>query len=145
MTYYADKTKTEAFAEFGARTNNKINEYSAIARDGSIVLECWYQHVKLLPDRRWRYQVDNLSEWINSHGRNLMLKHLRLAADEGRPVRLIIVKLKNNPNADIAHMDASSEPKDITTHHDRIGEVVELTTSKLIIDFRKNDKTIAEE
>jgi hypothetical protein len=137
MSYTRDQTKTEAFAEFRATTNNKINEYSAIAEDRSIVLECWYQHIKSLPDRTWRYQIDNLSSWINAHGKNLMLKHLRLAVDEDRPIRLIIVKLKNNPNADIAGMDASNEPKVIIPYRDRIGKVVELNPDRLVIDFKK--------
>ena len=141
MTYYADKTKTEAFAELGARTNNKVNEYSAIADDGSIVLECWNQHITSLPDRTWRYQIDNLFAWTNSHGKDLMLRHLHLAVDEDRPIRLIIVRLKNNPNADIAGMDASNEPKVIIPYRDRIGTVVELSPDKLVIDFRKEKHT----
>lgn len=137
-TFFRDKTKTEAFAEFGAKTNNKVNEYSAVANDGSIVLECWSQHITTLPDRIWRYQID-VSSWINPHGKDLMLRHLQLALEEDRPIRLIQVKLKNKPNADIARMDASNEPKDITTHHDRVGRVIEATETSVIIDFRKQE------
>ena len=140
MPYYPHKTKTQAFAEFGARTKNKVNEYSAIAEDGSVVLECWYQHIKSLPDQSWRYQIDNLSSWSNSHGKELMVNHLQLAADEGRRIRLIIAKLKKNPNADIAGVDASNDAKDIITYHDRVGTVIELTKNNLIIDFRKQNK-----
>jgi len=136
VNYYRDKTKTEAFAEFGAKTDNKINEYSAVANDGSIVLECWSQYIKLLPDRIWRYQID-ISLWLNPHGKDLMLRHLQLALAEQRPIKLIKVKLKNNPNADVARMDASNEPKEITTYPDRVGRVVEATENTVIIDFRK--------
>jgi hypothetical protein len=137
MTHTMNQTKTEAFAEFGAQTNNKLNEYSAIAEDGSIVLECWNQHVTLVPERVWRHQIDNLSTWINAQGKNLMMKHLQLAIHEDRPIRLIIVRLKDNPNRDIAGMDASNEPKFIIPYRDRIGKVVELSPDKLVIDFRK--------
>jgi len=137
MTYHRDKTKTEAFADLGAKTLNRMNEYSAIAKDGAIVLECWNQHIGSLADGTWRYQLNDLSSWTNSHGKNLMLEHLGLAVNEGRPIRLIIVRLKKDPNADIAGIDASNEPKVIIPYHDRIGQVVELTRNNLIIDFRK--------
>jgi hypothetical protein len=90
MSYHRDKTKTEAFAEFGAKTRNKMNEYSAEAEDRSIVLECWNQYITPLADGTWRYQLENLSSWTNIHGRDLMLEHLRIAFAEERPIRLIM-------------------------------------------------------
>ena len=142
MSYFRDKTKTEAFADLLARTVNPMNEYSAIAEDGSLVLECWNQYIKLLPDGTWRYQIKDLSSWSNVHGKRLMLEHLQLALDEDRPVRLITVRLKNNPNVDVGGMDASNEPKVIIPYLDRVGKVVELTANNIIIDFRKQQPSL---
>jgi hypothetical protein len=141
MSYYRDKTKTEAFADLGARTVNKMNEYSAIANDGAIVLECWNQYIKSLPDGTWRYQIDDLSSWTNLHGKDLMLQHLELALSEDRPIKLIIARLKNDPNAEVGGMDASNEPKVIIPYTDRTGRVVELSSNNLIIDFRKQKES----
>src|SRR5215217_4795030 len=82
MNYFRDKTKTQAFADLRARTNNRMNEYSAIAEDGPIVLVCWNQYIKSLPDGTWRYHIDDLSSWTNVHGKDLMQEHLKLAHDE---------------------------------------------------------------
>ena len=39
MNYFRDLTKTEAFAAYGAKVKKPLNEYSAIADDGSVVLD----------------------------------------------------------------------------------------------------------
>jgi len=57
MTYIRDLTKTEAFAEFGAILKNRLNEYSAPASDGSIVVECWSKYIKRLDHGSWLYHV----------------------------------------------------------------------------------------
>jgi hypothetical protein len=62
-----------------------------------------------------------------------MLQHLQLALDEDRPIRLIIARLKNNPNAEVGGLDASNEPKVIIPYPDRVGKVVELTANNLML------------
>ena len=136
MSYFRDITKTEAFAGFGARTNNRVNEYSALADNGKIVLECWDQYINTLADGTWRYQID-MSKWTNSHGKDLLLQHMHIAFEEARNIRLIMVKFKNNPNRDVAGIDATKEPKWIIPRKDRIGRVIDLRRDKLIVDFRK--------
>ena len=140
MTYFRDVTKTDAFAGFEARTNNRVNEYSAVANNGEIVLECWDQHTNTLPDGTWRYEVD-MSKWTNSHGKGLLLQHMRLALEKTRNIRLIIVRLKNDRNRDIAGLDTSKEPKWIIPHENRIGRVITLEPDHLIVDFRKRTST----
>ena len=66
----------------------------------------------------------------------------QLALDEDGPIRLIIARLKNNPNAEVGGMDASNEPKVIMPYPDRVGKIVELTASSLIIDFRKQKPSL---
>src|SRR5260370_21516594 len=137
MSYFRDITKTEAYAGFGARTNNRVNEYSAVAdNNGEIVLECWDQYIDTLPDGTWRYQID-MSKWTNSHGKGLLLQHMRIALEDARNIRLIIVRFKNNPKRDVAGIDATKEPKWIIPHKDRIGRVIDLEHDNLIVDFRK--------
>ncbi len=65
MNYFRDLTKTDAFAEYGAVLDNPVNEYSAIAEDGSVVVECWSTLIKRIADGVWRYHVDDFSEWTN--------------------------------------------------------------------------------
>jgi hypothetical protein len=74
MSYSRDLTKTEAFREYGATVKNVLNEYSAIANDGSVVLECWTHLIgDKQPDGEWRYQIDDLSTWTNIHGKEFFV------------------------------------------------------------------------
>ena len=62
MNYFRDLTKTEAFAAYGSKVKNPLNEYSAIAGDGFVVLECWTHLIDdKRPDGVWRYEISDLT------------------------------------------------------------------------------------
>ena len=95
MSYSRNLTKTEAFREYGATVKNVLNEYSAIANDGSVVLECWTHLIDdKRPDGAWRYQIDDLSTWTNIHGKELLQEHLGFAFNENKPIRLVLATPK---------------------------------------------------
>lgn len=115
MPYFRDLTKTEAFAEFGAVLNNPVNEYSAVAEDRSVVIECWGHLINRIGDGVWRYCVDDFSEWTNMAGKNQLERHLQYAIDEDRPVRLVMATPKSGARPKVAKLDGTKIPKTIST------------------------------
>ena len=130
-------TLTDAFAEYGA-TRRSPYDYSAIAKDGSVVVSCWGQLLKDQENGIWRYKVDDLSAWTSNPGsRNLFKRHLEYALAEDRPIRLIIAQEKDNPPPKIAGTDGRKIRKTYSVRKDRVGKVVFFDGNKVNIDFKK--------
>ena len=138
MTYFRDLTKTQAFDEYGAVLTNHVNEYSAIAKDGSVVLECWNHLIERESDGAWRYQIDDLSTWTNNHGKNLLLRHLKYALEENRPVRLVRAIPTENAKPEVAGVDGTKIPKSIDVRKDFVGKVLAFDGNHFVIVFRRN-------
>jgi len=66
-------TLTEAFAEYGAKRRG-VYDYSAIAKDVSVVVSCWGQLLKDRENGIWRYEVDDLSAWTSNLGSKNLFK-----------------------------------------------------------------------
>ncbi len=130
-------TLTQAMADYHA-VRRGVYDYSAISKDGSLVVSCWGQLLKDLGNGVWRYEVTNLSKWTsNPSSRNLFKKHLSFALSEDRPVRLIIAKEKDFPRPEIAGTDGRKIRKEYFAQKDRVGKVVVFDGKRVRIDFKK--------
>ena len=138
MSYFRDITKTEAFAQYGAKLNNPINEYSAIATDGSVILECWTHLIDdKRPDGKWRYQIDDFAHWTNSHGKRLLMSHLLYAFEHNKKIRLVLATPKKGAKPAVAGLDGTKIPKIISIREKWIGRVVSIDDEHFIVDFQK--------
>ena len=138
MTYFRDLSKTQAFAEYGAVLTNHVNEYSAIAKDGSVVLECWNHLIERESNGAWRYQIDDLSTWTNNHGKNLLVRHLKYAFEETRPVRLVRAIPTENAKPEVAELTERKYQRVSTSERILfIGEVLAFDSNHFVIVFRR--------
>jgi hypothetical protein len=132
-----DTSFKAAFAEFGAKSQNLRNVYSAIADDGSIVVCCWANLIK--PNSgKVRYEIEDLQEWTsNAIGREALKAHISLAFSEGRKIRMIRVEPQAGPTTQIAGRDGSQIVKKVFAQKNLVGTVVHYDGVKLIVDFEK--------
>jgi hypothetical protein len=127
-------TLTEAFANYGAKLKNTRWAYSAIADDGAIVFSCWSDHLKSIDEGHMRYD-DCLSRWdSNQLGKNLFVKHLKMAIDGNLPVRLVVAR--QDGRKERVSGDASSLPKTFSVVNNLVGKVVEFDGDVFAIEFR---------
>jgi len=128
---------TEAFAYYSATLRDHRRAYSAIARDGSLVLSCWGHRFKFRPCGALRY-ADKFSRWVlnsyGSYGKSRLQNHLRQAFEGGLSVRLVIATA-GDPNAIDEGRDASRASNTWDVRNDLSGRVVELTTEGFAVDF----------
>jgi hypothetical protein len=85
-----------------------------------------------------RYE-DGFWRWdVNAHGKKLLRTHLQTALASRMPVRLIMTCVADRQGrADVdAGKPAHELPKTFVVRKNWIGEVVEFTDEKFIIDFR---------
>jgi hypothetical protein len=131
-----DLNLTEAFAKYGAKPVNRQWAFSAI-EDGSLVLSCW-QHKITTEKGVWRYS-DCLSRLQSqTHGRNLLEKHLGQAHNEKLRVRIVIVATNEAGIAIVdAGEDASKIEKTFDVREDYIGQVVSFDGDAYVIEFKK--------
>src|SRR5260370_1993902 len=128
-------TLTQAMADYHA-VRRGVYDYSAISKDGSLVVSCWGQLLKDLGNGVWRYEVTNLSKWTsNPSSRNLFKKHLSFALSEDRPVRLIIAKEKDFPRPEIAGTDVRKIRNEYFPQHHRVRKTVLCTANRVITHF----------
>jgi hypothetical protein len=127
-------TLTAAFANYGAKLKNTRWAYSAIADDGALVFSCWSDHLKSINEGHLRYD-DRLSRWDSNHqGKNLLVKHLKMAIDGNLPVRLVVATPDNRKER--VSGDASSIPKTFSIMNNLIGKVVEFDGDTFTIEYR---------
>ena len=127
-------TLTAAFAYYGAKLKNTRWAYSAIADDGALVFSCWSDHLKSIDEGHMRYD-DRLSRWASNHqGKNLFVKHLKMAIDGKLPVRLVVAKVVDRKER--VSGDASSLSKTFSVVNNLVGKVVEFDGDAFAIDFR---------
>ncbi len=130
-------TLTKGFAHYGARLKNFRWAYSARADDGSLVLSCWQQYLTPLRNGLLRYEVNDFSLWTSKNGKSLLLEHLKQAVDSKLPVRMVLATTVDR-KAVVAGVDGSKIPKTFRLwRDDLIGKVVEVTSERFIIDFRR--------
>jgi hypothetical protein len=126
-------TLTAAFATYGAELLNPRWAFSAIARDGSLVLSCWNHFLKKFLDGHERYE-DRLSRWTaNTPGKQLLIEHLQLAVAKKLPVRMVVATLWEPRER--TNNDASALRKTFAVHRNTVGKVVEYDGDRFAIDF----------
>lgn len=126
-------TLTAAFATYGATLKNTRWAFSAIARDGSLVLSCWKHFLKSFVDGHKHYE-DHLSRWAtDTPGKKLLTEHLKLAVARDLPVRLVVATV-DEPAKDLER-EAGTRQKTFSVHVDMVGKVVEFDGNRFAIDF----------
>lgn len=130
-------TLTEAMARYDA-TRRGVYDYSAISeKDGSLVISCWGQLLKLT-NGVLKYEVADLSAWASNPGsRNLFKRHLEYALREKKSVRLIEAKEKDTPPPKIAGTDGRKIRKEYLVRKEFVGNVVLFDGNRVIVDFKK--------
>jgi hypothetical protein len=138
VSYSRDLTLTEAFAEYGAILGNHINEYSAIAKDGSVVIGCWERRIKRTAPGVWRYEVRDVLQWA-AHGRNVLMEHLKYASSQSKPLRIVVVVPSGEIGEKIYDESVSGRniPKSYHVRKDFVGQVVSLDENHFILDFKR--------
>jgi hypothetical protein len=127
---------TEAFQRYGATLRNVQWAFSAIAEDGSVVLSCWDQYLKLAGKGVLRY-TDTLSRRRHKkHGKPLLNEHLKFALLEGRPIRLVISYTEETDVVDLG-ISAAGIKKDFEVRPDLVGRLVEFDGDRYVIDFTR--------
>jgi hypothetical protein len=125
----------KAMAVYGAICRG-IYDYSAIARDGSVVVSCWGQLLTDIGNKTLRYEVADLSQWTsNPSSRNQFKHHLEHAIQNDRRIRLIIAKEKETPAPKIEGTDGRKIQKVFFVEPDFIGRVIAIDGNRVVIDF----------
>ena len=118
---------TDAFQRFGAKPSNRLRGLSAIATDGSLVLNCssaQFGH----PSRGVLRYEDALSrETPESKDVALLGKHLALARDGALPIRMVVTSAPGTATAS----------KNIHVRPDLVGKVVTFDGDHFVIDFTR--------
>ena len=117
-------TLTAAFATYDAELMNPRWAFSAIARDGSIVLSCWNHFLKKFLDALWT---------ANTPGKQLLIEHLQLAVAKNLSVRMVVATLVDPRER--TNDDASALRKTFAVHRNMVGKVVEYDGDFFAIDF----------
>lgn len=126
---------TEAFQSYGAKLVNPQWAYSAIAKDGSLVISCWSHKLKLR-DRVLTY-TDRLSRWkLNPPGKNLLIQHLTTARDQTLPVRLVIAPT-DQPDVVDRGEEASTIQKTFHVKKNVVGKIAVFDGDNFTIEFRE--------
>jgi len=129
---------TEAFARYNAKLRNVRWAYSAIATDGSLVISCWDQYLSEKPGGILCYDVTDFSQWTsNPNGKKLLQQHLSQALKRGLRVRMVHV-ITADRKAVVAGVDGSKLEKTITVREELLGTVINLTSKRFTIDFKKS-------
>ena len=131
----ATLTYTAAFRAFGAKLANPMWAYSAIAKDGALVLSCWRHKLKL--NNRILTYTDRLSRWEpNTPGKNLLMKHLTQARDEALKIRLVVA---TTDRPDVVDRGEAADKIKKTFHikPDVVGKVTLFDGDNFSIEFRE--------
>lgn len=126
---------TEAFRFYKAKLANPMWAYSAIAKDGALVISCWSHKLKL--QNGVLTYTDRLSRWdLNSPGKNLLTQHLREGLEQGLAVRLIVA---TTDQPDVVDRGEAADKISKTFHvkPEVVGTVTLFDGDNFLIDFRK--------
>jgi hypothetical protein len=117
----------DAFERFGAKPTNRLRGLSAIATDGSMVLNCshaFFAH----PSRGVLRYEDKLSrESAESKDSVLLGQHLALARDGALPIRMVVMQR--------ADASAAGRRQGFHVRPDLVGKLVKFDGDHFIIDF----------
>src|SRR5580658_9692547 len=92
----------EAFGKFGSKPSNRLRALSAMAADGSMVLNCSPVYFGHPAQGVLRYE-DRLSrEGADTKCTELLGQHLTLARDAALPVRMIVTSVVNEPKRSVS-------------------------------------------
>lgn len=131
----ANLSFTEAFRAYGAKLANPMWAYSAIAKDGAVVISCWSHKLKL-KDGVLSY-TDRLSRWEpNTPGKNLLIEHLSAGRDQSLPVRLVIATT-DQPEVVERGEDASNIRKTFHIKEEVVGQVTYFDGDNFVLEFRR--------
>jgi hypothetical protein len=124
----------DAFRAFGAQPSNRVRGVSAIAADGSMVLNClqaYFGH----PCRGVLRYEDRLSrESADSTDNKLLAQHLALARDGALPIRMVVTTSPANEKRGVGGRCFHVRP-------DLTGKVVEFDGDHFIIDFTRREQS----
>lgn len=123
---------TDAFGRFGAKPINRLVGLSAIAADGSMVLNCSHAYFGHPSRGVLRYE-DRLSrESADSRDNKLLCQHLTLARDGALPIRMVVTSLADEKNR--------TGSRSFHVRPDLIGKVVEFDGDHFIVDFTRREE-----
>jgi hypothetical protein len=124
----------DAFRAFGAQPSNRVRGVSAIAADGSMVLNClqaYFGH----PCRGVLRYEDRLSrESADSTDNKLLAQHLALARDGALPIRMVVT-------TSLANEKRGAGGRCFHVRPDLTGKVVEFDGDHFIIDFTRREQS----
>ncbi len=119
----------DAFGRFGAKPSNRLRALSAMAADGSLVLNCspaCFGH----PSRGVLRYEDRLSrEPTGSNDPALLGQHLTLARDGSLPVRMVVTTVNDDKRGG----------RSCHVRPDLIGKVVQFDGDHFIVDFTREE------
>jgi hypothetical protein len=125
----------DAFRAFGAQPSNRVRGVSAIAADGSMVLNClqaYFGH----PCRGVLRYEDRLSrESADSTDNKLLAQHLALARDGALPIRMVVTSVAPEKRG------AGAGGRSFHVRPDLTGKVVEFDGDHFIIDFTRREQS----
>jgi hypothetical protein len=123
-------TLIDAFRRFGARPSHRLGALSAMAEDGSMVLNCSSLNF-VHPTRGVLRYEDRLSrESSDSKNVGLLAQHLTLALGDALPVRMIVASLANAKDG---------AARGYHVRPDLVGKVLEFDGDHFIVDFRRQE------
>jgi hypothetical protein len=124
----------DAFRAFGAQPSNRVRGVSAIAADGSMVLNClqaYFGH----PCRGVLRYEDRLSrESADSTDNKLLAQHLALARDGALPIRMVVTSVPTEKRG-------AGGGRSFHVRPDLTGKVVEFDGDHFIIDFTRREQS----
>ena len=116
-----------AFAQFGAKPQNRLRGRSAIADDGALVLGCSTLHFRRPGPGVLRYEDALSRDSGDRSGAALLGEHLVLARDGNLPIRMIL----------IAETGEGKPRHRIHARPDVIGRLVDFDGDHFIVDFTR--------
>jgi hypothetical protein len=121
----------DAFRAFGAKPNSRLRCASAMAEDGSVVLNCTYAHFGHPARGVLRYE-DRLSrETANAEDSKRLGEHLTLARDGELPIRMVVT---SRPE------ENGTGPRSFYVRPDLTGKVVKFDGDHFIVDFTRPEE-----
>jgi hypothetical protein len=121
-------TLIDAFRRFGALPTHRLRARSAMAADGSMVLNCSQQYFAHPSRGVLRYE-DRLSrEPDDAKDAGLLGEHLTLARDGALPVRMIVASLTDAKGG---------AARSYHVRPDLVGKVLKFDGDHFIIDFTR--------
>jgi hypothetical protein len=119
---------TDAFSRFGAKPSNRLSSLSAIAADGSMVLNCSRAYFGHPTKGVLRYEDRLLREAAESKDNKLLGQHLTLARDGDLVIRMVVTSV------------VEGESRRFHVRPDLIGKVVKFDGDHFIVDFTRPEE-----